>query len=90
MSAVAVATGGEDGRLCGAGAEVPDAEALPPGKPRLPETLFYLSRNRSLDCIVPREDASLSSGKINHIFPATHASLEARFPIPGFFRGGRQ
>ena len=38
----------------GRGAEDPDADALPSGKPRLPTTPFYLSRNGSLGCIAQR------------------------------------
>ena len=38
----------------GRGAEDPDADALPSGKPRLPTIPFYLSRNGSLGCIARR------------------------------------
>lgn len=81
---------GEGGRLSSTGAEVPDTEALPTGKPHLPETLF-LFVERSFDCIVQREgkgDAFLSPGKSNHIFPATHASLGVRLQFLAFSEEG--
>lgn len=74
----------------GTSSEDPDTDVLLSGKPHLPATLFYLSRNRSFGCIAQRQgqgDVSIPQ-KRQPYFPAIHASLGAGLQLLAFSEEG--